>query len=163
MQARGGGTPRAVSTDGRLLLYLRRQASTGASGALLKSEHELGSLGQSRRVGYLVRKALVPSGLDGQLLGEGCQVGRSCCINVAREAMQSWRLVGCVSRASLIVLRPQWRARRGGAEVRHGSRSPVHRLHSWQLLERLACVVGTIYALRQNVVEVATDVAEPTG
>jgi hypothetical protein len=61
MQARGGGTPRAVSTDGQLLPYLRRQASTGSSGALLKGEHELGSLGQSRRVGDLVRKALLPS------------------------------------------------------------------------------------------------------
>jgi len=61
MRARGGSTPRAISTDGRLLPYLRRQASTGSSGALMKGEHELGSLGQSRRVGDLVRKALLPS------------------------------------------------------------------------------------------------------
>jgi hypothetical protein len=96
------------STDGRLLSHLRRQTSTASSGALLKGEHELGSLGQGRRVGDLVRKALLPPGLDGQLLGEGCQVNRSCCVSIPREAMQCWRLAG-VSQASLVVLRRHWR------------------------------------------------------
>ena len=37
----------------------------------------------------------------------------------------------------------------------------LHPLNSWRC--RLACAMKTIYALRQDVVEIATNVAEPDG